>query len=48
MEYGEFPKEYFLNGDSAFVLSNNMIIPTGKAQFSDFDFEQSSNRMAIE
>lgn len=36
---------YFLNGDNAYVLSNTMIVPGGG---DDFDFYQSSNRMAIE
>ena len=36
---------YFLNGDNAYVLSNTMITPGGG---DDFDFYQSSNRMAIE
>jgi hypothetical protein len=48
IEAGEFPEGYFLNGDSAFVLSNSMIVPTGLAEFQNFDFEQSSNHMAIE
>ena len=45
---GELPPEYFINGVSAFVLSNQMIIPFGSAAYDDFDFELSSNRIAIE
>ena len=45
---GELPVEYFINGDSAYVLSNQMIVPCGSAEFSDFDFQQSSNRICIE
>ena len=48
IDAGNFPEGFFLNGDSAFVLSNCMVVPTGLAEFDDFDFEQSSNRMAIE
>ena len=46
---GHLPKPFFLNGDAAFPLSNSMIVPsTGDASLDDFDFYQSSNRMAIE
>ena len=45
---GELPEEYFINGDNAYVLSNQMIVPCGSAKFSDFDFQQSSNRIYIE
>ncbi len=44
----ELPDPYFFNGDSAFVISRSMITPTNTPEFTDFDFEQSSNRMAIE
>lgn len=40
------PYPFFLNGDSAFSCSNSMVVPTGTDP--DFDFVQSSNRMAIE
>jgi hypothetical protein len=46
---GDLPQPFFLNGDAAFTLSNSMIVPsTGDASLDDFDFYQSSNRMAIE
>lgn len=45
---GELPYPFFVNGDSAFVLSNSMIVPSGIRELDDFDFEQSSNRMPIE
>lgn len=43
---GALPLPFFLNGDAAFTCTNSMITPTGGA--TDFDFYQSSNRMAIE
>lgn len=45
---GDLPPEYFLNGDNAYVLSNQMVVPCGNAANDDFDFEQSSNRICIE
>ena len=39
------PAPFFINGDSAFVQENHMVVPSND---SDFDFYQSSNRMAIE
>lgn len=49
VEKGDLPKGFFLNGDAAFALSPWMIVPsTGDASLDDFDFYQSSNRMAIE
>jgi hypothetical protein len=42
---GGLPSPFFLNGDNAFASSNTMVTP---ANDSDFDFYQSSNRMAIE
>eukprot|EP00965_Chrysotila_dentata_P169832 5606281-Pleurochrysis_carterae.AAC.1 len=46
---GELPSEFFLNGDAAFTLSNSLLTPSGGVPSLDaFDFEQSSNRMAIE
>jgi hypothetical protein len=48
IEAGESPQGCFLNGGRAFVLSNSMIVLTGRAEFGDFDFFQSSNRIAIE
>ena len=46
---GELPYPFFLNGDAAFSLGPSMITPsTGDAALDDFDFYQSSNRMAIE
>jgi hypothetical protein len=45
---GELPPPYFFSGDSAFVLSNSMVVPAGTKVMEDFDFEQSSNRMPIE
>ena len=45
---GKLPSPFFINGDSAFSLSNSMIVPSGDPDMDDFDFHQSSNRMAIE
>lgn len=46
---GELPAPYFLNGDAAFALSNSMITPSNNdPALDDYDFYQSSNRMAIE
>ena len=46
---GDLPRPFFLNGDAAFTLSPSMIVPsTGDVSLDDFDFYQSSNRMAIE
>ena len=42
------PGEFFLNGDSAYAVGPHMVVPFGKAAQTDFDFYQSSNRMAIE
>jgi hypothetical protein len=38
----------FINGDSAFNLGPGMMVPTNKEATTDFDFEQSSNRICIE
>jgi hypothetical protein len=48
IQKGGLESDYFINGDSAYVLSNQMVVPCGKAEFDDFDFEQSSNRIAVE
>ncbi len=48
VQAGLLPHPYFINGDAAFALSNSMIVPSGEAAYDAFDFEQSSNRMAIE
>ena len=49
VEKGDMPEGFFLNGDAAFALSLSMIVPsTGDTSLDDFDFYQSSNRMAIE
>ena len=45
---GDLPSPFFINGDAAFSLSNSMITPSGDHAMDDFDFHQSSNRMAIE
>ena len=46
---GDLPYPFFLNGDGAFPLGPNMIVPsTGDASLDNFDFYQSSTRMAIE
>lgn len=44
---GKLPPQFFFNGDTAFTLSKQMIIPTA-GKDDNFDFEQSSNRIAIE
>ena len=43
---GALPFPFFFNGDNAFSLSNHMVVPSGTD--TNFDFVQSSNRMAIE
>ena len=45
---GDLPAPFFINGDAAFSLSNSLITPSGDSALDDFDFHQSSNRMAIE
>lgn len=45
---GDLPAPYFLVGDAAFTSSPSMVVPYGKASNTNFDFVQSSNRMAIE
>ena len=45
---GDLPAPYFINGDSAFSLSNSMITPSGLSHLDAFDFHQSSNRVCIE
>jgi hypothetical protein len=45
---GELPYPYFINADNAFVCSQSVITPVNTVEFTDFDFEQSSNRMPIE
>ena len=45
---GDLPSPFFINGDSAFTLSNSMTTPSGDPKLDAFDFHQSSNRMPIE
>lgn len=45
---GELPQPFFINGDNAFVPSNSMMTPSNESALDDYDFQQSSNRMAIE
>ena len=45
---GELPSEYFLNGDAAYNVSDQMVIPFGAPGLTDFDYVQSSNRIVIE
>ena len=46
---GELPTPFFLNGDAAFCLGPSMITPSNNDPLlDDYDFYQSSNRMAIE
>ena len=45
---GRLPEPYYLNADAAFPCSRSIVTPTGETEFTDFDFEQSSNRMPIE
>ena len=47
LEAGALPPQYFIAGDSAFVASQYMVTPTN-GEDTNFDFVQSSNRMAIE
>ena len=42
---GELPAPYFLGADNAYVQTDSVIGPGGG---SDYDFEQSSNRMTVE
>ena len=44
---GDLPAPFFINGDAAFTGSESMITPSAGAD-DDFDFYQSSERMAIE
>ena len=39
---------YFLNGDGANSVGRQMVVPFNKTSHVDFDYDQSSNRMAIE
>ena len=49
VERGDLPPPFFINGDSAFVLSPSMITPSNNdPELDDYDFYQSSNRMPIE
>jgi len=45
---GKLPDQYFINGDSAYVSSPQMVVPYNKTAETHFDFLQSSNRMCIE
>jgi len=45
---GRLDSRYFINGDSAYVSSDQMVVPYGKVAHTNFDFIQSSNRMCIE
>jgi hypothetical protein len=45
IEKGDLHHSFFLAGDNAFTCTNSMITPMND---SDYDFYQSSNRMAIE
>ena len=45
---GELPAPFFINGDAAFSQSPSMICPSALPEHDDFDWHQSSNRMAIE
>jgi len=45
---GKLASPYFINGDSAYVSSDQMVVPYGKTENTHFDFVQSSNRMCIE
>jgi hypothetical protein len=47
IDAGDLPG-YFINGDSAFVLSKSMVVLTNQLEHTNFDHEQSSNRMFIE
>jgi hypothetical protein len=45
---GELDSRYFIVGDSAYISSDQMIVPMNKPGGTHFDFVQSSNRMCIE
>ena len=45
---GDLGHDYFVNGDAAFCQCRGMIVPATGPGTSDFNFEQSSNRMPIE
>ena len=45
---GELDSRYFINGDSAYVLGPQMVVPYGKPAYTNFDYVQSSNRICIE
>ena len=48
VQAGKLPAPFFLNGDAAFSLSPSLVTPSGDPALDDFDYVQSSNRMAIE
>jgi hypothetical protein len=45
---GKLDSRYFINGDSAYVIGPQMVVPYGKPAASNFDYVQSSNRICIE
>ena len=45
---GDLPSQFFINADAAFTATDSMITPSGQPEHDDFDFHQSSNRIAIE
>ena len=45
---GKLPEQYFISGDAAFHGMPSMLCPDGHAEFDDFDYVQSSQRMPIE
>ena len=45
---GGLDSTYFINGDAAYVLSPQMVVSTGKAKTTNFDYVQSANRVCIE
>ena len=49
IEKGDLPYPYFINGDAAFTLGPSMLTPSNNdPELDNYDFYQSSNRMAIE
>jgi len=48
IEAGKLDSQYFINGDAAYVLGPQMIVPVGSAKEADFDYVQSANRVCIE
>lgn len=45
---GDLPREFFLNGDAAYNVGDQMVVPYGSNIDPNFDYVQSSNRIVFE